>query len=201
MLAGLGCGKDKNDPTVIKGRITDQKTMLPIKEANLHIGAKKENANGNYEYFSPSCRSDADGRFNCTFLGNYESSDISKDGYVTKHNSLIVIDEQENNSNISLIPRDGFLRLRINNNTGSPSPLYATVYSRTIKIETRQNSYYTGESIKQYPLSIGLGETYTEILDLPSPEFVQIRWGFGQSTLVDSVMITPNDTTDYILSY
>ena len=155
MLAGLGCGKKDDNPTIpIKGTVIDLKTGEPIEDAFVYSRGVKVQEQGGNVPVSCADRTDTNGHFECIFTGNYSGSDISKDGYVDKTTAFNLNDKE--NEVVQLVPRDGFLRLLIENNAGLQSPLYVSVYSRTIRIETKQNSYYTGESIKQYPLSIGL---------------------------------------------
>jgi len=207
MLAGLGCGKD-DKPTIIKGRITDRKTGEPIEGAFVYLTLSRPKSYAADEFFTQSCgHSNANGEFNCTLEGKYEWMDFTKEGYLFNKPSLNIADGKSNEVEINLIPRDGFLRLKIENTTGLHDTLYAAVHSQTIATESGQNIYYNGEVVKEYPLLLGQGEVYTQIFDLVSPEIVQIMWGFNTPTYQtpytfrDSIMVVPNDTVTYILSY
>lgn len=198
-LVEWGCGKEENPTVEIKGKVINRKTGEPVEDAFVYCRGVSYNENGGEVPSSCSDRTDANGQFACTFTGNYGASTIDKEGYVSKFFPLNIDDKKD--EVIELVPRDGFLRLRMENNTGTQSPLQVSIYNRTVAIETMQNIYYIGEVIKEYPLLISQGEIYTEIFDLPSTELVEIRWGFGQITSIDSVIINTNDTTNYILSY
>ncbi len=205
LVAGLGCGKEDKPTISIKGTVIDQKTGQPINDAFVYCRGVSLNEDGGEVPASCSDRTDVNGQFACVFIGNYGASTISKEGYIDKFVSLNVEDKEDDI--IQLIPRDGFMRLRIENNTGQHDTLYASVYSRIVATETMQNIYYDGEVIKEYPLLINQGEIYTEIFDLPSTEVIQIRWGFEKPTyqlrpiFQDSIPIIANDTVTYILSY
>ena len=201
LLGALSCGKE-DTPTVINGIVTDRKTGETVEGALIYMTGKKKGNSGQDEFFTHACpRTDANGVFSCTIQGDYSSSEVTKNGYVDYEKFLAIGNGEDNNVNISLVPRDGFLRLQIENNTGQHNTLYASVYSHTVTTEGRKNTYWSGEVINIYPLLLNQGEIYTEVIDLPSPEIVQIRWGFGQTTLVDSIMVVTNDTTTYLLSY
>lgn len=202
----LGCGKDEPSLTIIKGTVTDRKTGKPIEGALIIIRGKKPGANGLDEYFTQPCpRSDPNGRFSCTLEGDYTSSEIGKDGYISHERFLDVANGQENGIGVSLVPRDGFLRLKIENATGQHDTLYASIRSQTEYVE--RNGFYNAEATPKYPLPLKHGETYTAIFSLSSPEVIRVQWGFKKPTyqmphiLKDSVMVLPKDTATYILSY
>ncbi len=203
ILAICGCGKE-DKPTFINGKITNRKTGEPMEGVSIILQGKRTGTNGQVEYFTHGCPlTDTEGRFSCTLEGLYVTSDITKEGYIKREVPLSVVDRQENNLDITLVPRDGFLKLKIENNTGLHDTLYANIYSPTESLE----KYYNGEVIKEYPLLLTAGASYTETFALASPETVQILWGFKPPgyqtphTLKDSILVVPHDTTTYILSY
>ncbi len=206
MLALMSCGKD-DDPTVVKGRITDRKTGEPIEGASILVGGKKPATHGQDGFFVQPCtNSNASGGFTCIIEGYFTSSQIDKVGYVTKKNGIKGIENgEENNIEINLAPRDGTLKLEIQNMSGQHDTLYAYIYSVTEDIEA--NGFYAYTAIKQYPLVINQGETYSETFHLASPEMIEIRWGFEQPPyqikppFQDSILVATNDTVTYILSY
>ena len=204
MLAGLGCGKE-DKPTIIKGRITNRKTGAPIEGVFVYLTLSRPKRYAADEFFTQSCgHSNSNGEFNCTLEGKYEWMDFTKEGYLFNKPSLNIADGKTNDVEISLIPRDGFLRLKIENTTGLHDTLHASIHSQTEYLEGGQN-FYTPTNT--YPLVLNQGETYTEIFALASPEIVQIMWGFNTPTYQtpytfrDSIMVVPNDTVTYILSY
>jgi len=197
------CHKDAK-PTIIQGRITDQKTGEPIAGAFVRMGGKRIDATQPEEYFEASCPdTDAEGHFSCTIEGDYTSSTIGKAGYITHERFLEVTNRQENDIDIHLVPRDGFLRLNIKNFTGQHDSLYVNIFSLIEDMEGVNN----GENLKNFPLIIAKGETYTELIDLPSPELIKIRWGFKRSlyhaefVIQDSISVLSKDTVSYLLSY
>lgn len=204
MLSALSCGKEKIPPTVIKGRITDRKTGEPLQGAyTIFSVERKDNGSGNTG--QPSPLSDANGEFSCTLNGDYAGAEETyQEGYITKSTRSNFVNGQTNSMEVQLIPRDGFLKLRIENNTGQHDILYANIYSRTEDIE---KNFYNAEVIKEYPLLLNKGEVYIEVFGLGSPDVVQIMWGFKAPsnqmphTIIDSVMVFTNDTSTYILSY
>ncbi len=62
------CGKD--DPTIIKGRVTDQKTGVPIEGVFVYLNMARPKRHSADEYFSQACgHTNSNGEFNCTLEG------------------------------------------------------------------------------------------------------------------------------------
>ncbi len=128
MLIALSCKKD-DAPTVIKGAVTDRKTEKPIEDAFVYFRGTSIDDLGREQPASCTDYTDASGQFNCTLLGTALGVEIGKTGYATKIITSGIIDGQENEVSAQLVPRDGFLKLTIENDTGSPDALYVYVYS------------------------------------------------------------------------
>ncbi|MCY7330788.1 MAG: hypothetical protein LH618_19705, partial [Saprospiraceae bacterium] len=131
-------------------------------------------------------------------------SEIRKGCYIVHEKNLPIVEGQENNLDIKMVPRDGFLRLNIKNDMGQHDTIYAYIYSLIGDIEGSGSE----GSLKTYPVILQTGDTYMEILQLASPETVAVRWGFNKLNYYqvdfafqDSILVVPNDTTTYILSY
>ena len=201
-IAG-SCKKD-TPPTVVKGKVIDIKTGKPVKDANIEFGITKE-VNGLDQYLTQTTLpTDANGEFICVLESEYYAIIISKDGYASKYPHLDIIPGQTNSIEVNLVPRDGFLKLKIKNDTGLHDTIYTSIFSRILVTEARLNTY---DVTKEFPLVLYKDEIYNQLFLLPSPEVVQIRWKFNNPDFkvgpltIDSIMVVPNDTITYLLSY
>ncbi len=172
LLVIWGCGK--NDPTIIEGRITDQKTGKALEGAYTVFYVQQLDGSGSTG--QSSMRSNANGEFICTLDSDYDGSEEThREGYITKFTHSNFVNGQTNRMQVQLVPRDGVLILKINNNVSQHDTIYVYLYSRIESIENGTNG--SAIELKVSPVVLQMGETYTEIFDLASPEEIQITWG------------------------
>ena len=179
----LSCNKDAGF-TTIKGRILDVKTGMPIKDVGIEFGIKKEINGLDQSFIQTTSPTDANGEFVCVLESEYYAIFISKNGYVDKYPHLDIIPGQINNVEISLIPIDGSLKLKIKNATGLHDTIYTSIFSRVVVNEARWNTY---DITKEFPLLLYKDEEYDQLFSLPSPEVVQ-SLSFAQ--IINNVMLS-----------
>ncbi len=195
-----GCDKDK--PTIIKGTVTDRKTGKPIEKVSIEISGEQyeKDREGRILYTLAYCNTDANGSYLCKLDGKNASARFWKNNYLNHFGGGDVRDGEENIRDVSLVPRDGFLSLTIQNLTGQYDTIYALVLSPIKIAEERDPSGY---STKKYPLTLKKNESYTEVFRVASPDEVIIVWEHAKKAnyLKKSVSVVPNDTASYTLTY
>ncbi|HRI58183.1 MAG TPA: hypothetical protein PK228_00590 [Saprospiraceae bacterium] len=200
----FACGKEDPSPTVINGKVTDKKTGEPIEGAAIGIDFQTEKTvsgslKTEHEYVSLS--TDAQGEFQYTHNADYTytNSDIGKQGYAPQ-SPLKIKKGEVNILEIQLIPEDATLRLELSNDSGQYGAIYVVLKNPSY------GSLYA-INLPQFPVTLPIGEKYVTYFALPSEEFTKVHWGFtyfpgaSAAPFRDSVYLTVNDTTDYILSF
>ena len=201
----FACGKEEPSPTVINGKVTDKKSGEPIGGAEINIDFRYEGKDGADIHDVKTLFTDDQGEFHHIQDSNYEGSysEVRKSGYVPQ-SPLGIKRAEVNDLNIKLSPNDGTLRLELSNDTGHFDSIYVLI---------ENPSYISGLgplvniNLDKFPVILSLGEKYVAYFDLPSEEFTKVHWGFNyfssymNSSFRDSIFLTLNDTTDYLLSY
>jgi hypothetical protein len=193
-----GCDKDK--PTIIKGIVTDRKTGGALDEVVVQIDGDRPGEKGLTDYFTVYVQSNANGEYECTTDGRNISARFLKNNYLDHFGVSDIRDGEENIKDVSLIPRDGFLSLTIQNVTGQNDTIFVLVFSPVRMTEERTQAGY---STKKYPLILKKNEIYHEVFPLASPDEVKIKWKYTKTGISSqyTIPIVPNDTAFYTLTY
>jgi hypothetical protein len=204
-LLFFACGKEETPPTVINGKVTDKKTGEPIEGAEINIDFRYKGKDGAEIHEVKTFFTDAQGEFHRTQDSDYEGSysEVRKSGYATQI-SLKFKRGEENNIDVKLAPIDGTLRLEVSNQTGQFSSIYVIVENPSFIAGGGSLGKIFADS---FPINLLVGEGYIEYFNLPSEEFTKVHWGFSYFTSLsaspfrDSIFLTLNDTTNFLLSY
>jgi hypothetical protein len=128
---------------------------------------------------------------------------VYKEGYLPKIDPAGALSFQYGDTNlvdIQLVPTDGYLKLRLKNDTGQFDSIYLNIESQTMTLER-----LGVKSTKQYPVVLKTGEAYDEIFAFPSNEPVSIYWNFHKFIIPDAMIhsefLYKNDTADFLISF
>ncbi len=194
-------------PTIVTGTVTDRKTGTPIEGAEIEFQFKQKKNDSADIYVFETVVTDIMGRF--TYENDAEIGMFAalKSGYVQKGYGTLVaaINQCEaNDVSISLIPLDGRLNLIIENSTGQFDSIYVKIYSPSVYSEATITK--GSVNLHRDTPAIESGEVQTFNVWIASEEYAHIYWGFSPITNLtlapfhDSIYITKNDTTHYLLS-
>lgn len=190
--------------TVIKGIISDRETGLPIKGVYIFYSTITGNA-PNEVSTELSMLSDDQGKYFIIVPPNERFSfpNVYKEGYLPKIDPAGALSFQYGDTNlvdIQLVPTDGYLKLRLKNDTGQFDSIYLMVESQTMTLEG-----LGVKSTKQYPVVLKSGEVYDEIFAFPSNEPVNIYWDFHKFIIPDAMIhsefLYKNGTADFLISF
>ncbi len=192
------CDKDK--PTIIKGIVTDRKTGVPLEGVVVQIDGDRPGEKGLTDYFTLYFQSNPNGEYECTSDGRNVSARFLKNNYLEYIGVSDIRDGEENIRDVSLVPRDGFLSLTIQNVTGQNDTIFVLVFSPIKMTEERTQAGY---STKKYPLILKKDEIYQEVFPLASPDEVKIKWKHTKNGISNqyALPIVSNDTASYTLTY
>lgn len=207
LLIASACKKEL-PPTAINGKVTDKRTGEPIEGASIYLEFHYESIRSGSlvtETDAVSLKTDSKGEFHHTQDSDFDGafSDVYKAGYVGQF--LKFTRGQENNLDIKLAPRDGALRLEIYNETGQFDSVYVIVTNPScIAGYGSLGKIFLGK----FPVVLSTGQNYESYFKLPSEEFTKISWSFVNpypyylpTPFQDSVYLTLNDTTDFVISF
>lgn len=199
ILVSAGCGK-ADDPTYLKGKVTDRKTGLPIAEAKFTLDLRPGTGSATDIFYT-----DADGMYDHLVSADMGSihgaSTVSKEGYVSRM-QLGFQTGKENEIDISLLPRNAVLRLTVLNESGDTRPIYLQVTNPTLGADSKQPPYHVETKNNVY---LSKDESFSSVYTLPE-SMTLIYWDFQAfispgSTFKDSVFVLANDTTEYKISF
>jgi hypothetical protein len=154
------------------------------------------------DYFSVYTFSNTNGEYEYALDGDFTGMSLIKEGYVGYDGHVFKVNDGETNTiNVSLVPRDGFLSLNIQNLTGQYDTIYVLVLS---PIKIAEESDQSGYPTKKSPLTLKKNESYTEVFKVASPDEVIIAWNHEKKAkdyFKKSASVVPNDTAFYTLTY
>ena len=198
LLGHYACHKDKVKTTVIHGVITDAKTELPIPGAIISYGV----FDGGQSAGSGQHITGLDGKFTIE-IGineNFSGLSIQREGYVSKHGLGMMYEPGTvNNMEIKMYPKDGTLKLVIENTSTQPDSVYVGIYSLL-----RHTEFSIAKGIVLNNPFIVQGLTEQQMLiDLTSEETIDVYWDFSPMQAANirlapfhaPVFILQNDTT------
>lgn len=208
LFSNANCRKEKKD-SFVKGRIIDVKTGVPIEGVKIQYGisdARTYGVKGVYDVIT-----DSDGKFNIDYGDDEGLTNviISKAGYVPKSHFGIPPTKTENGYEVVMYPRDGVLKLTIENGLGQHDSICHGVYSAIFDSEMRLSSGIL-VSFNDYKLSLLAGDFYSINIPVATEETIQIYWSFEEihsyypfkdAPFRDSVFVSQNDTVYYTITY
>lgn len=202
------CHKDKT-PTIINGLVVNAKTNEPLEGATVTFQMKIDGLH----YAYPEVATDINGKFNfeTTNTNNFAIFDVFKPGYleIGWGSVLDPIDSnlaynQENNVQIKMAPRDGFLKFVIHNSS-LDSIVYISIFSPMVYANARITSGLIWDNRMVHISPNGISLKYTGYIS--SEENVDVYWDNqplpNNLSLINqhtSVYVMPNDTTKLDLS-
>ncbi len=207
-LIGLAaCYKDTT--TVINGRVVDKVTGDPLVDAyvDFWVSHKENPAPNNYEI--RVLYTDANGEFSIHDADPIQVYWVLKAGYLPKGLGTPVVAVEQgkvNNVTIEMIPKDGVLKLNLENNTGIHDTIYVGVYSALQHSELGLSYGF----IVNYPFAVQSMSSRNVIINLASEETIDIYWGYFPWPSNSSIKLTPdhgsvhvirNDTTSFNISF
>lgn len=205
LFSVASCDKDKT--TTVNGTVVDKVTGMPLKDASITFSVYyKDNPSPN-DYDFPSVSSDQLGQFNFSSSEPLHIHEISKGGYLFKGQgpgiSAIKLGEI-NEVKIEMVPKDGMLKLNINNSSGVLDTIYIGICSPLQEAEFYPSyGVFFRESFIVENLNY-----FDKILSLASEETITVYWGFSPlqfdiktAPFHDSVYVTRNDTTMFNISF
>jgi len=200
----VACHKDKT--TNINGTVVDKVTGEPIDSASILISIYHEKIPppNNYEY--NYLRSNELGKFSFASSLPISIRDVTKEGYLSKGiggNKPTVIQSEVNDITLEMIPKDGWLKLGLNN-TGQSDTIYIGVYSPLKQEEFGDwpvvvaNTHFFVQSMSSQNV----------ILNLASEQIIDIYWGFSPlpvpfatAPFHGTSQIIRNDTTVFNITF
>ncbi len=207
--AFLACKKDSpGPPTIITGTVTNKITGEPVAGAYIDCSIKKDDAPAEPKR-DHSTYSDSDGIYRLEIPDGFRHSfsSIYQVGYlpyVDPKRSIEIRDGETHFVDAALIPTDGFLRLKIENDLPASDSLFVIFINPTRTVQP-----YIGGAVfpKKYPYVLMTGGSFQEIFAFPSEEFTTVEWGpqsFSPSinpSNRDSVYLIRNDTVDFTIHF
>ena len=195
-LIGLfACDKDKT--TVINGRVVDKITGAPLDEAFVEfwISHAENPAPNNYEL--RDLYTDANGEFTTHDNDPISVYWVLKVGYLPKGlgTPVVPIEQgKENDVTIEMIPKDGVLKLNLENNTGIHDTVYVGIYSALQDSELGLSFGF----IVNHPFEVPNMTSRSIILNLASEETIDIYWGYFPWPSNSSIKLTPDHGSVYV---
>lgn len=200
----LGCKKEDNSTNIFTGKVTDKKTGVPV--ANANVLAYTSSSSPPHQLLKDySTKTNAQGYYTMTIPGEdqFTFSEVIKSGYLPKiypAKSSYLVRGDSHIVDVQLIPIDGHLRLIVNNVTGQYDSIYVTIYNKTVFDEG------FGLDGPGWPVVLLKGNSFRKIFDFPADEVVSMYWDFKKFTTPNSlfnnsILLSPIDTTDFIIDY
>jgi hypothetical protein len=190
--------------TIIDGLVQDANTGSPIVGASVSIGLLLDKGHANSETSGFTGITDDNGRFyfeDKDILDIYYS-EIRADGY-----GLLVYDFPKMNAHecnkpvFKLIPRDGVLKVQMENVTGTTDSLF---FNATNDCDYLYYHFAYGQKPEFYPLWQGVNEHKFAYFNTCRGKPTYIVWSFDRNFSMpqrDTLEISMEDTTYYSFKY
>lgn len=192
------------DEVSISGIVVDSKTGQPISGALVYIRYEYQD-HGSLLSGSEQIKTDTDGKFGFSAEDILSAGveHVEKSGYVTNYGTgTLIEDGEEKYIEIKLNPYGGVLKLNVTNVSGIHDSIFVQIINPCESVLTYYNGYH---SLKEYPLILTQGTTYTQTWKACAEEYSYIKWDFHMQTSSfpprDSILILANDTTYYNIEY
>ncbi len=206
-LIGLAaCDKDKT--TRVNGTVIDKVTRDPLSDAlvEFRISHNEVAPPNNYEF--QTVFTDVDGKFNFQSYDPFSIYQVMRQGYLPRGQGTLVVPLHTglNDVIIEMIPRDGVLKLNLENSAGIHDTIYVAIYSALQESALGLSYGYILKTHYEIPSASSKEVT----LGLASEENIDIYWSFTPwptfssiklSPYHDSVYIIRSDTTSFNISF
>jgi hypothetical protein len=204
-IASIGLFSCSKDPlTTVNGTVVNKITGEPIGGATISFRIENENNQySEYKYLSTN----HNGEFVFTHNKPIQIYDVLKKDYLPKGPGAdipSIVRGEINDIKIELVPKDGMLKLNINNNSGVLDTIYVGIYSPFQEAEFGPSN---GVIFRELFNLDGL-TSLDKVLSLASEETIDIYWAFSPLPfdittvpLHDSIYVTRNDTTSFTISF
>lgn len=189
-LGLASCNKDKT--TTLNGTLVDKHTGEPLDSAKVEFLIQKSESPLFYE--DEIRYSDENGKFNFQTDFPVRISLVSKNGYLLKDNGFGLEQEKVNTTTIEMIPKDGVLKLLLNN-TGQSDTIYVGIYSQ---LQESDLGISYGFIVNHPFLVQGLSESIIT-LNLASEETIDIYWAFSKWPTYSSIKLAPNHDSVFVV--
>lgn len=196
-LLNSNCGNsgEPEKSSIVTGQVKDAKTNVGLDSVKITYTTTLDDGINNHSPSYHSVITNGDGLF--TF--DIPTQDILMGPVYfekSQYNKLIIyIDGLDNK--ISLWRNDSWLRLVMKNDLGQHDALFVSLSNKDLY------PGFIGAPGPTSPVILNMNETQTDYFTSSSYTYTVIKWGFsfGQYPNVDSVLMPPNDTAEFILSY
>lgn len=190
--------------TTIDGLVSDANTGAPIAGASVSINLLIDKGQANQESGSFHGKTDGNGRFyyeNENILDIYYT-EIRADKYGSVIYDFPEINAHEcNKPEFKLIPRDGVLKIRLENTSGSTDSLFFYALN---DCDYLYFHFANGQPSDPYPLWLGKDESHYAYFKTCRGKPTYLRWSFERTFAnfqQDTVQIPIEDTTTYTFHY
>lgn len=196
-------------PTIITGVVTNKTTGSPVTGAYIDCSLRKENwtpsqtkNNSTYTDFEGRYRLEIPQEYTFSFSAIYSITKYLT--YVDPIRSNEIIIGETNIIDAALIPKDGILRLRFQNDLILQDSLYVNLFSPTSAAQPYIGGLFAPEKL---PIVSTFQGVYEELFALPSEEFVTIYWGtnafmpFTSAPFKDSIYLLRDDTVNFTIHF
>lgn len=200
LLLAVSCQKS----TTIHGLVQDANTGVPIVGASVYIRLLRDKGHANSEQSSFFGKTDENGRF------YYQDDDIL-DIYYTEIQAtgygMTIYDFPKmeayhcNEPVFELIPRDGVLKVRLENTSGSTDSLFFVAMN---DCDYLHYHFAYGQQSDPYPLWQEKNESHVSYFKTCKGKPTYLRWSFERSFInfqQDTIQIPFEDTTTYAFHY
>jgi hypothetical protein len=201
----LSCQKE-TPFTIIRGIVTNKTTGEPVEGAYLACSYIMENGRPK----DISTYSDAQGKYSLE-IPQTNSFSFSAVYHLGKYLTLVgptrsveIRTGETNQVNVALIPTDGFLRVKFQNDIPQNDSLYLYFFN---PINESQFAIGGWVSPKELPFVLPDVGSYQKVFEFPSEVYTSFYWGFHAFTpqlnasLRDSVFLPRNDTVDFTIHF
>ena len=212
-IAYLSCKKDDPPaPQLVKGKVLDKKTGKPVPNATVSLLYYDPEASTYQQNRWKFIQTDYKGSFEYIDQNGWvfsNLSDVEAEGYLRCSNvGCSVSFYGPSDSIVAMItPLDGVLRIKITNKYFLHEKIFVWLSYPSL-IEASGGAIDVDPISHSHPeIILDKDSSYTEIISLPTSEFIAINWLFqGMPTpaspiMSDTISINIQDTMTYLIEY
>ncbi|MEZ4927384.1 MAG: hypothetical protein R3A50_13990 [Saprospiraceae bacterium] len=200
MIGPLACHKEKT--TIINCTIIDKLSGLPVDSAT--VGFAEHFDNNKIRYVFKDTNTAGEVSFSSDFV--LTVFDIYKKGYNYKDSGSgfpPITQGETNEVMLNLTPKDGFLKLQLENSIGPPDSLYVVIYS---PIQHAESPITAGRIINDWFIF----QDSLKVIDIPTvaEEQLELYWGgypllnpLSSAPFHGSVYVGKTDTASFTISF
>ncbi len=200
------CGKDI---TTVNGIVVDKVTGTPVADAYIEI--KEYVDEDSPQPIKHMLRSRSDGNFTFSSRDRFSIWLINSgtSNYVQRYPKITLIEGQENEITIELLPLDCNLTLHIKNSTGNTNKAYFFLHNKTYSAQLFDGTSISATSylFTNIPKLIERDSAFSQVNRLNSGEYTYIYFdtlpwtATHKLVLIDSVFLQKGDSLEYLIEF